>query len=296
MCLVELRTIVACVTSGSRSAGASPGLGDGHRVSISSRASHSRVTSARSAVVPSRRSPVTSSSMCVVMPSLVAMRRSPPRRRSWEGSRPASRTVRGTVLSAGLDHVPGEARGQRCAVHARPGRREQVDGPRRVVRDAHLLQHLERLLVDEFLLHSGEVGDAGPGHGASSLGYQTGYHSLTEQLAKSHSPCEVCRTIRRSLSEDCELRSASTVQRAARTVPVNARRPDEPYGSPGLRVKQIRRRPTLPRGRPRSTIGAGGLNFSVRNGKRCDPSAMAAENLAPSHWRTNIRAGTRTRT
>ena len=26
----------------------------------------------------------------------------------------------------------------------------------------------------------------------------------------------------------------------------------------------------------RSTIGAGGLNFSVRDGKRCDPAAIAA--------------------
>jgi hypothetical protein len=35
------------------------------------------------------------------------------------------------------------------------------------------------------------------------------------------------------------------------------------------------RRPTLPPGLPGSTIGAGGLNFSVRNGKRCFPSAIA---------------------
>src|SRR5215216_5487478 len=34
------------------------------------------------------------------------------------------------------------------------------------------------------------------------------------------------------------------------------------------------RRPTLPRSLPRSTIGAGGLNFSVRNGKRCIPAAI----------------------
>ena len=40
----------------------------------------------------------------------------------------------------------------------------------------------------------------------------------------------------------------------------------------------IRRRPTLPGGCPPSTIGAGGLNFSVRNGKRCTPAAMTAEN------------------
>ena len=40
-----------------------------------------------------------------------------------------------------------------------------------------------------------------------------------------------------------------------------------------------RRRPTLPRSRPRSTIGAGGLNFRVRDGTGCDPSAMATETL-----------------
>ena len=57
---------------------------------------------------------------------------------------------------------------------------------------------------------------------------------------------------------------------------------------------EIRRRPTLPRGRPRSTIGAGGLNFSVRNGKRCDPSAMAAENLT-RHMRGKRRAGAGTK-
>ena len=35
------------------------------------------------------------------------------------------------------------------------------------------------------------------------------------------------------------------------------------------------RLPTLPRG-VRSTIGAGGLNFSVRDGKRWNPAAIAA--------------------
>jgi hypothetical protein len=33
-----------------------------------------------------------------------------------------------------------------------------------------------------------------------------------------------------------------------------------------------------PTGRPRSTIGAGGLNFSVRNGKRCIPAAIVTLN------------------
>jgi hypothetical protein len=33
-----------------------------------------------------------------------------------------------------------------------------------------------------------------------------------------------------------------------------------------------------PTRRPRSTIGAGGLNFSVRNGKRCIPAAIVTLN------------------
>ena len=42
-----------------------------------------------------------------------------------------------------------------------------------------------------------------------------------------------------------------------------------------------RRRPTLPGGLPPSTIGAGGLNFRVRNGNGCDPAALATGNLFP---------------
>ena len=40
----------------------------------------------------------------------------------------------------------------------------------------------------------------------------------------------------------------------------------------------FRRCPALPRGLPRSTIGAEGLNFRVRNGTGCFPLAMAAGN------------------
>ena len=59
--------------------------------------------------------------------------------------------------------------------------------------------------------------------------------------------------------------------------------------------ERIRRRPTLPQAFTCSTIGAGGLNFSVRNGKRCNPSAIAtgnscAEGLGPkSQGRVRIR-------
>ena len=52
-------------------------------------------------------------------------------------------------------------------------------------------------------------------------------------------------------------------------------------------TKNVRRRPTLPRSPPRSTIGAEGLSFRVRNGTGRFPFAMAAETL----WR--CRAGSR---
>ncbi len=51
----------------------------------------------------------------------------------------------------------------------------------------------------------------------------------------------------------------------------------------------VRRRPTLPRGPPRSTIGAEGLNFRVRNGTGCFPFAMATETL----WRCGAPTASR---
>jgi hypothetical protein len=53
-----------------------------------------------------------------------------------------------------------------------------------------------------------------------------------------------------------------------------------PEGADFLRW-YVRRCPTLPRGLPRSTIGAEGLNFRVRDGTGCFPLAMAAATL----WR-----------
>src|SRR6185312_14752127 len=44
-------------------------------------------------------------------------------------------------------------------------------------------------------------------------------------------------------------------------------------------VKRCRRRPTLPRSRERSTIGAVGLNDRVRNGNECGPYALVASEL-----------------
>ena len=56
----------------------------------------------------------------------------------------------------------------------------------------------------------------------------------------------------------------------------------------------VRRRPTLPQPLGCSTIGAGGLNFRVRYGTGCLPSAMATETLwssgMPETSRTTQRA------
>ena len=57
------------------------------------------------------------------------------------------------------------------------------------------------------------------------------------------------------------------------------KRDEGPLRSGAPSSREIRRRPTLPGGLPPSTIGAGGLNFRVRNGNGCDPAAMATGNL-----------------
>src|ERR1700679_562340 len=58
------------------------------------------------------------------------------------------------------------------------------------------------------------------------------------------------------------------------------RKEADPKGPASLQ-RNARRCPTLPRGLPRSTIGAEGLNFRVRDGTGCFPLAMAAATL----WR-----------
>ena len=59
-------------------------------------------------------------------------------------------------------------------------------------------------------------------------------------------------------------------------------------------VKNVRRRPTLPRSHPRSTIGAEGLSFRVRNGAGRFPFAMAAETLLRCGWCSRPNLGNRT--
>ena len=55
-----------------------------------------------------------------------------------------------------------------------------------------------------------------------------------------------------------------------------------------------RRRPTLPQGRPCSTLGAGRLNFRVRYGSGCAPAAVAAGPRGALR-RGQLRAGRRSR-
>ena len=60
-------------------------------------------------------------------------------------------------------------------------------------------------------------------------------------------------------------------------------------GAPSGPSREIRRRPTLPGSLPPSTIGAGGLNFRVRNGNGCDPTAMATETCCQRRARSRAR-------
>ena len=54
-------------------------------------------------------------------------------------------------------------------------------------------------------------------------------------------------------------------------------------------LNKIRRRPTLPRSPPRSTIGAEELNFRVRNGNGCDLFAIATENFSNPNTGESIK-------
>ena len=58
---------------------------------------------------------------------------------------------------------------------------------------------------------------------------------------------------------------------------MKTKRGPTPKGRPSFQ-DVFRRCPTLPRGLPRSTIGAEELNFRVRNGTGCFPFAIAAGN------------------
>ena len=62
---------------------------------------------------------------------------------------------------------------------------------------------------------------------------------------------------------------------------------ESPQPKPGALIVRNRRRPTLPGRLHPSTIGAGGLNFRVRNGNGCDSAAITTETSALQ--RTQLR-------
>ena len=71
-------------------------------------------------------------------------------------------------------------------------------------------------------------------------------------------PCRPCRTQKKEPPRRITLQDGSTQRRRPPTLPHRIAVPSAPY-SPASH---------------RSTIGAGGLNFSVRNGKRWNPAAI----------------------
>ena len=85
---------------------------------------------------------------------------------------------------------------------------------------------------------------------------------------------------RRRRSRDVRARrgraAAARARRRCSSIAATLERKRGGSRSPGP-PEVIRRRPTLPGACAPSTIGAVGLNFSVRNGKRCTPDAMTAE-------------------
>jgi hypothetical protein len=104
---------------------------------------------------------------------------------------------------------------------------------------------------------------------ARPLFYKTGTHSLP-----STQP-DFQRTVSKLLAPTGATSSAGadTNQRAARRQGF-FRRPPSVCDD----LEKSRQRPTLPRGKPRSTIGAEGLNDRVRDGIGCFPFAMATGN------------------
>ena len=95
-----------------------------------------------------------------------------------------------------------------------------------------------------------------------------------------------------SLLAPCSLKAELQTWRSGRAAPTAHRceGPDKKRKPQrvrwGFRIIKSRRRPTLPRRCQRSTIGAGGLNFRVRDGNGCDPSATVTGN---SNSRTKQR-------
>ena len=93
---------------------------------------------------------------------------------------------------------------------------------------------------------------------------------------------------RQSASERHTLDSAA---RAAKRPALGVLARRESASADSRLARKTGRRPTLPGAFAPSTIGANGLNFSVRNGKRCIPAAMTAQIVEePAAARSGARA------
>ena len=91
-----------------------------------------------------------------------------------------------------------------------------------------------------------------------------------EHADHARAPRRVPSTRRRAVARG----TRTLTHRAAQDTTVATQKAGRPQGDPRMNK---RRRPTLPGPCGPSTIGAERLNFSVRNGKRCFPLAIATE-------------------
>ena len=158
---------------------------DVHRKSISGRASCSRHTSRRSATVASRTSPVASSATSVPSPSAqqtsgaVAAEHDVVRRVA-----PGQQHGAGRRAQAVLDERSRQPREAAVAVHVRAASLEHVERALRGERDPDVLEHPQRLLVDEVTLARGERRCCRPAHGPPSRCVRTRRSSVTAASVK----------------------------------------------------------------------------------------------------------------
>ena len=96
----------------------------------------------------------------------------------------------------------------------------------------------------------------------------------------SHSPHCSARLRQRLRARAGACSPPSSTFAATRATAFTAARARKKPPNRAASQRKNRRRPTLPGPRGPSTIGAEGLNFSVRNGKRCFPLAIATGNFA----------------
>jgi hypothetical protein len=219
--------------------------------------------------------------------------------RSQHGQRrsPGARSPRNRRQTDGCPRVDGQSRcrlAPRCRHVSRPCRSRHARRPcrsrhaRRPCRSRHVsrpcrCRHVSRLRQcwarGRAMCLAGPIRCSLPARPARSWHRQTLTHAWDPRAGPS-----IRRPVARARSRPPLTPTLRAVVSAA-TPPecqIHRKRIEGRYqhGSDPQR-EDVRRRPTLPRGPPRSTIGAEGLNFRVRNGTGCFPFAMATETL----WR-----------